>query len=62
MTRTHKQSSQAVEDAITEIGPNRTTDKKIEAACIRNNVDEVRIRVIGGWDKGGMNECKIIRK
>jgi hypothetical protein len=61
MTITHKQSAQTVEDTITEIGVNKTTDKKISDACKRNNVDEDRIRVIAGFDKDGMNEYKIVR-
>ena len=61
MTRTHKQSTQAVADTIAEIGVKKTTDKKIAAACKRYNVDENRVRKVAGFDKGGVNEYQITR-
>lgn len=61
MSRTHKQSAQAVEDTIKEIGVNKTTDQKIAAACKRNGVDERRVRIVAGFDVGGINEYMIVR-
>jgi hypothetical protein len=61
VTTKHRQLAQAVENAITQIGEKKTTDAKIENACNSNNVDENRVRIIAGLDKGGMNEYKIVR-
>jgi len=56
-----RESSEAVEKTIIEIGANKTTDLKISNACKRNKVDESRVRIIAGLDKGGMNEYQIVR-
>jgi hypothetical protein len=59
----HNGSSKAVEAAILKIGTGtkKTTDKKIRDACTLYNVDETRVRIVAGLDKGGMNESKIVR-
>lgn len=56
-----KREAQAVENTIKEIGDNKTTDKKIVAACKRHGSDEARVRKIAGFDKDGINEYKITR-
>jgi hypothetical protein len=57
----HRQSAQSITDAITQIGTNKTTDKKISAACKKHGVDESRVRTIAGFNKNGVNEYKVQR-
>ena len=49
MTRTPKQTSQSIEDAITEIlsYKKKITDEIIADICINNNINETSIRKIG---------------
>jgi hypothetical protein len=61
MTRTHKQQAAAVESAITEIGDNKTTYKKIANACKRYEVSERTIVIIGGFHKGGTRQAQIAK-
>jgi hypothetical protein len=59
MTRTHKQQAAAVESAILEIGDNKTTDKKIAAACKKHGVDVNKVIIIGGYHEGGTRQAQI---
>jgi len=49
MTRTPKQTAQAIEDAVTEIlgYKKKITDELIKEICEKNNINESAIRIIG---------------
>ncbi len=53
MTRTPKQTAQAIEDAVTEIlgYKKKITDELIKKICDRNNINESAVRIIGMLSK-----------